>query len=101
MATHTFVLHLRVTAKQYADAARQLRDGNRKASPLAVALTEKGVYILSSYAAGQITLMDISTGRRYSGAMPAKLAFYLAGFRRSMRVLVDREFELVLTSEDD
>ncbi len=101
MASHTFVLVLRVTAKQYADAARQLRDGNVNANPLALALTERGVYILSGYTNKRITLMEIATGRLYSASVPALLAFYLAGFRRGVRVLEDHEFELVLMSKDD
>jgi hypothetical protein len=101
MATHTFVLLLRVTAKHYADAARQLRDGNQKANPIALALIELGTYRLSGYTAKRITLTDISTGRRYTGAVPALLAHYLVGFRRDVRVREDHEFELVMVGEDD
>jgi hypothetical protein len=100
MATHTFVLLLRITAKQYADAARQLRAGNVSASPLAVALTEQGGYVLSGYASKRIRLMDIQTGQRYTGTVPTALAEYLAGFRRDRRVPEDHEFELVLVSQD-
>jgi hypothetical protein len=101
MATHSFVLLLRVTAQQYADAARQLRDGDVNANPLTLALVGQAPYVLSGYSAGRITLMDIATGRRYSASVPALLAFYLAGFQRGVRVLEDHEFELVLMSKDD
>ena len=99
MASHSFVLLLRVTAKQYADAARQLRNGNRNASPLAVAFIEQGEYMLSGHSSGLITLMDIATGQHYSGTQPAVLANYLAGFWRGRPVLEDHEFELVLESD--
>ena len=101
MATHSFILLLRVTAKQYAHAARQFRDGNRKANPLALALIEQGTYKLAGYTAKRITVIDIATGRRYSGSVPAVLADYLAGFRRNVRVVEDHEFEVVLESERD
>src|SRR5713226_3337505 len=101
MATHSFVLSLRVTAKQYADAVRQLRDGNVNANPLALAFIDQVAYILSCYNAKLITLVDIATGLHCSGAMPAVLADYLSGFQRGVRVLEDHEFELVLMSKDD
>jgi hypothetical protein len=101
MATHSFVLLLRVTAKHYADAARLFRDGNKKANPLALALIEQGTYKLSSYTAKRIMLIDIATGRRYSGSVPAVLANYIAGFRRGRGVLEDHEFEVVLESDRD
>jgi hypothetical protein len=101
MATHTFVLLVRVTAKQYTDASRQLRDGSLNTSPLALALIEQGTYKLSGHIAKRITLMDIATGRRYSGSMPAGLTKYLAGFRRGVRVVEDHEFELVLVSDEE
>jgi hypothetical protein len=85
MVTHSFVLLLRVTAKQCADAARQFRDGNLKANPLTLALIEQGSDNLSSYTSKRIKLVDIATGRRYSGSVPAVLADYLAGFRRVVR----------------
>jgi hypothetical protein len=101
MATHTFVLLLRVTAKQYADAARQVRDGNLKANPLTLALIEQGTYKLSSYTSKRIKLVEIATGRCYSGSVPAVLAHYVAGFRRVVRVLEDHEFEVVLERDRD
>ena len=101
MGTRTFVLLLRITAQQYALASRQFSDGNRKASPLVLALIEQGTYKLSVYTRKTITLTDISTRRHYTGAVPASLALYIAGFRRGLRVVQDREFELVLLSLDD
>ena len=101
MASHAIALRLRVSAKQYADAARQLRDGNVSANPLSLALIEQGEYILSGYTSALITLTDIETGQRYSASMPAVLAHYLSGFRRGRRVLEDHEFELALESEGD
>jgi hypothetical protein len=101
MGTRTFVLLLHITAQQYAEASRQLSDGNRKASPLVLALTEQGTHKLSVYTRKTITLTDLSSRRRYTGAVPASLAHYIAGFRSGLRVLQDREFELVLLSEDD
>jgi glycine/serine hydroxymethyltransferase len=99
MASHVITLRLRVSAKQYADAARQIRAGNLNANPLALALIKQGVYVLSGYTAKQITLMDIATGRHYSGTMPAVLAKDLASFRRGVRVLEDHAFDLLLESE--
>jgi hypothetical protein len=101
MPSHTIPLLLRVSGKQYAEAARQIRAGNLNANPLALALIKQGVYVLSGYTAKQITLMNIATGQHYSGSMPAVLAKDLAGFRRGVRVLEDHEFKLVLVSKDD
>ncbi len=101
MTSHAIALLLQVSATVYADAARQLRDGNLNANPLAPALVEQGGYVLSGYTAERITLKHIATGRRYSGAMPLILADYLEGFRRGLRVLEGHEFELVLESEAD
>ena len=80
------MLLLRVTAKQYADAARQFRDGNLKVNPPALALADQSTYKLSSFTSKRIKLTVIATGRRYSGSVPAVLADYLAGFRRGVRV---------------
>ena len=99
MASHVITLRLQVSAKHYADAARQIRAGNLNANPLALALIKQGVYVLSGYTAKQITLMDIATGRHYSGTMPAVLAKDLASSRRGVRVLKDHEFDLLLESE--
>ena len=99
--THALALLIRVTAKQYADAARQLRAGNFNASPLALALIERGEFMLSGYTTASITLKHVATGRRYSGSTPAVLAHYLADFRRGRRVLEDNEFELTLDGIDD
>jgi hypothetical protein len=101
MALHAITLRLRVSAKQYADAARQLRDGNVSANPLSLAFIEQGEYILSGYTNALVTLMDVETGQLYSASMPAVLTHYLAGFRRGPRVLEDHEFELALESEGD
>jgi hypothetical protein len=91
---------LQVSAKAYAHAARQLKDGNLKASPLTMALLEHGSYVMSDYSAEQVSLRDISTGQRYSAVMPPVLAEYLAGFQRGVRVLEDHEFELILVSDE-
>jgi hypothetical protein len=64
-------------------------------------LLESGKYALTGNVTDQITLRDIRTGRRYYASVPALPAFYLAGFRRGVRVLEDHEFELVLVSKDD
>jgi hypothetical protein len=101
MSSHAIALIIRVSAKHYKDAARQLRSGNLIANPLAYALSEQGIYVLSGATAERITLMDIDTGRCYSGSIPAELTDYLTGFQRGVRVFEDHEFDLVLDSEGD
>jgi hypothetical protein len=91
---------LRVSAKAYADAARQLKDGNLKASPLTMALLEHGSYVMSGYVADQILLRDSTTGQRYSALIPTVLVEYIAGFQRGVRVFEDHEFELILVSDE-
>ena len=80
--------------------SRERSNGNVKANPLEVALIEQGAYELSRYTGKKITLMDISARRRYTGIVPPNLAEYVTGFRHNVRVLQDREFELVLLSVD-
>jgi hypothetical protein len=98
---HVVAILLQVTFKAYADAARQRKDGDLKASPLTMALLEHGSYVMSDYSAEQASLRDISTGQLYSAVMPPVLAQYLAGFQRGVRVLEDHEFELILVSDAD
>jgi hypothetical protein len=91
---------LRISAQDYAQAARQLQSGDLNANPLAVALAEHGTYKALSYADNQITLKDVATRRRYTAAVPPVLAEYLAAFQRGVRVMEDYEFELALHSDD-
>ena len=91
---------VRISATTYANAARQLRDGNPSANPLALALLESGQYALTGDVTDQVTLRDIQTGERCAGSVPAVLAEYLAGFRRGVRVFEDHEFALTLMSDD-
>src|SRR5579859_267194 len=101
MTPRTISLLIRITAKQYAEAAGQLRDGNFNANPLTQALIEQGEFMLSGYTTASITLIHIATGRRYSGSTPAVLTDFLAGFQRGVRVLEDHEFDLVRVSGGD
>jgi len=101
MSSQAIALLIRVTAEQYANAARQRQNGNPSANPLVVSLFEQGGYLLSSYDAGLITLRHFATGRQYTGSMPVILADYLAGFHDGRRVLEDHEFDLVLMSTND
>jgi hypothetical protein len=97
---HVMAILLRVSVKAYADAARQLKDGNRKASPLTMALLEHGSYVMCGYIADRIWLRDSTTGQRYSALIPAVLVEYFAGFQRGVRVFEDYEFELILVSDE-
>ena len=98
---HVTTILLQVSVKAYADAARLLKDGNLKASPLTMALLEHGAYVMADFSAEQVSLRDISTGQRYSALMPPVLAEYLAGFQRGVRVFEDHEFELILVSDEE
>jgi hypothetical protein len=101
MTSHAIALLIQVSAANYADAARHLRDGNLSANPLALALIGLAAYVLAGCTAEQITLIDVATGRHYSGPVPADLAEYLERFRRGERIVDDRKFALALTSNDD
>lgn len=101
MASHAIALLLRVSAANYAAAARQFRDGNLIANPLTLALIGQAAYVLASCTAERITLIDVPSGRRYSGPVPPVLGEYLAGFRRGERIVELRKFWLALTSNDD
>jgi hypothetical protein len=97
---HVMAILVRVTAKAYADAARQRKDGSLNASPLTMALVEQGSFAAVRYTKQQITLRTFSTGQRYSALMPPKLADYLEAFQRGIPDLEDHEFELVLVSDE-
>jgi hypothetical protein len=101
MPSQAIALLIRVSAKQYAIAARQRQNGNPNANPLVVSLFEQGEYLLSNYDAGRITLTHSASGRQYTGSMPVILSDYLAGFHDGRRVIEDHEFELVLMSAND
>ena len=101
MSSHAITLPFRISAQQYAEAVRQLRDGYLNASPLTLALAQQETYTLYDATEETITLMDIATGRLYSGSMPAALTKYLAVFHSGIRVLEDHEFELLLVSQGD
>jgi hypothetical protein len=100
MTPHVITLPVRVSTADYRDATRLLKAGNLNANPLTLALLGMSAYALVSYSADRVTLLQITSQRRYSGPVPAVLADYLDGFRRGVRVLEDHEFELVLESED-
>ena len=101
MASHSIALLLRVSAAHYAHAVHQLRSGNLIANPLAVPLSEQGIYILVGIPAERITLMDLESGDNYSGPVPTALATYLAGFQHGLNIQDDHEFELMLESDGD
>ena len=101
MASPGITLSIRVSAADYADAARLLKAGNLNANPLTLALVGKSAYALANCTVDRITLLQVTSRRYYSGPIPAVLADYLAGFRRGVRVFEDHEFELVLESERD
>jgi hypothetical protein len=66
-----------------------------------LALLEMSAYVLVGYTADRITLLQVTSRRRYSGLVPTVLAKYLANFQRGVRDSTDHEFELVLESEGD
>jgi hypothetical protein len=101
MTSHELALRVRVSAADYADATRLLRAGSLNANPLTLALLGMSAYALISCTEDRITLLQVTSRRRYSGSVPTPLAKYLADFQRGARVLKDHEFELVLVSEDD
>jgi hypothetical protein len=96
---HVMATLLRISASAYADAARQLKDGNLKANPLTIALIEHGSYVLFDYTAERILVRDFATGQKYSALMPPMLAQYLECFQSGVRVLEDYEFELILDTD--
>jgi len=99
MASDVITLHLKVSALDYANAARLFKGGALNANPLALALLEMSAYAIITCTAEQVTLREVFSGRRYAGPVPRVLADYLAGFRSGRRVLEDHEFELVLSYE--
>jgi len=99
MSSDVITLHVRVRATDYANATRLYKAGALKANPLTLALLEMSAYQLINNTVDQITLLQVTSGRRYSGPVPALLADYLAGFRNGRRVFEDHEFELVLESD--
>ena len=100
MASHAITLHIQVSAADYRDATRLLRAGNLNANPLALALLGLSAYSLVNCTADRITLLQITSRRRYTGSVPTVLAEYLAGFQRGARVLEDHEFALALEEAD-
>lgn len=101
MASHAITLRIRVSVADYRDATRLLKAGNLNANPLTLALLGLSAYALLNCTADRITLLQITSGRRYTGSVSAVLAEYLADFQRGARNSEDHEFELVLESEDD
>src|SRR6266478_701828 len=101
MTSHVITLRIRVSAADYADAARLLRAGNLNANPLMLALVGESAYALANCTADRITLLQVTSRRYYSGSVPTELAKYLADFQRGVRESTDHEFELVLESEGD
>ena len=96
---HVMTIRLQVTARAYADAARQRKDGSLNASPLTMALLDHGTFAMVRYTNKQITLRSTSTGQQYSALMPPILAEYLEAFQRRVPDLDYHEFELTLVSD--
>src|SRR5713226_5047405 len=99
MATHAITLRIQVSASDYLDATRLLRAGNLNANPLTLALLGMSAYAFVNCTLERITLLQVTSRRRYSGPMPAVLAEYIAGFRRGLPIHKSHEFELVLESD--
>jgi hypothetical protein len=98
--SHAVTMLLQVTARAYADAARQRKDGSLNASPLTMALLDHGTFAMVRYTNKQITLRNISTGQQYLALMPPMLAEYLEAFQRRIPDLDFHEFELTLVSDE-
>src|SRR5947208_1396013 len=101
MVSDVITLHVRVSAADYANARRLYKAGALNANPLALALLEMSAYALINCTVDRVTLRQVTSGRCYSGPLPALLASYLEGFRSGRHVLEEHEFELVLTSDGD
>jgi hypothetical protein len=99
MTPRAITLLIQVSTADYADAARLLRAGNLNANPLTLALLGISAYAFVSCTLYRITMLQVTSRRRYSGPLPAVLADYIAGFRRGLTTLKSHEFELVLESE--
>ena len=99
MTPDVVTLHIRISAADYADATRLLRAGASNANPLTLALLGMSAYALVHSTVDRITLLQVTSGRRYSCPVPVALADYLSGFRRGLRVFEIHEFDLVLESE--
>jgi hypothetical protein len=99
MTPQVITLHIQISVADYADATRLLRAGALNANPLALALLGLSAYALIHSTVDRITLLQVTSGRRYSCPVPVALADYLAGFRRGVRISEDHEFELALESQ--
>jgi hypothetical protein len=101
VTSHAITLHVQVSASDYRDATRLLNAGNRNANPITLALLGMSAYALIGCTADRITLLQVTSSRRYSGSVPIELAKYLADFQRGVRTTTDHAFELVLERESN
>jgi hypothetical protein len=99
MTSRAITLLIQVSTADYADATRLLKAGNLNANPLTLALLGNSAYAFLHCTFDRITLLQVTSRRRYSGPMPAGLADYIASFRRGLPIFKSHEFELVLESE--
>ncbi len=99
MTSRAITLLIQVSTDDYVDAARLLKAGNLNANPLTLALLGMSAYAFVNCTLERITLLQVTSRRRYSGPMPAVRADYIAGFRRGLPIHKSHEFELVLESE--
>jgi hypothetical protein len=99
MTSRAITLLIQVSTADYADATRLLKAGNLNANPLTLALLGNSAYAFLHCTCDRITLLQVTSRRRYSGPMPAGLADYIASFRRGLPIFKSHEFELVLESE--
>src|SRR5258708_11923003 len=99
MTSRAITLLIQVSTDDYVDAARLLKAGNLNANPLTLALLGMSAYAFVNCTLERITLLQVTSRRRYSGPMPAVLADYIAGFQRGLPIHKSHEFELALESE--
>jgi len=99
MTSRAITVLIQVSTADYADAARLLRAGNLNANPLTLALLGISAYAFVSCTMYRITLLQVTSRRRYSGPLPAVLAEFIAGFRRGLPITKSHDFELVLESD--
>src|SRR5258708_37812819 len=99
MPPRAISLLIQVSTADYQDAARLLRAGNLNANPLTLALLGNSAYAFVSCTLDRITLLQVTSRRRYSGPIPALLADYIAGFRRGLPIFKSQAFHLVLETE--
>src|SRR5258708_14704023 len=99
MISRAITLLIQVSTDDYADAARLLKAGNLNANPLTLALLGMSAYAFVNCTFERITLLQVTSRRRYSGPVPAVLADYLAGFRRGLLNHSSHEFDLVIESD--